>query len=293
MFAEDASISKVTETAFERLRSEPWFLGWKKAEAGVPRRVVQKVGRLASKGFQPVWMVEVKEGTRSVGCFMLEEKAPFRWVEFSVDAEEPFCNGRSGCVGLEGVPNLQQFAMRGKTAERVASGCVPTAAANVIGYWAAHGLEWWLDRGPREEALRSATQRLRGDLLCMEIPDDAGYTDNGMPLTGSHAFALSRTLARDAARYGILLSSRAEAFNRDAFEREIREGRPVVVCGEVRLPHKPELSWGHAVTGIGWAEFDGEYFVMVRDNFYPTPTGNAVRWLRADALSDLVVVAPK
>lgn len=284
---------RAVEQAFERLRMVPWMRVWRSAHLGSVRLVSQSPKQLYQLGMKSVWVAPVFQGSDPVGYLMLEAEAPYRWVEFGVDADVPFESQGFPGKAIEGIPNLQQFPVRGKMAERVASGCVPTAAANMIGYWARHGFSQWLDFGESEDGLRFATRRLRALLPIAEFPDDAGYTDEGMPLTGSHAGGIAAALGADAQRFGIPLKTKVEGFERSAFEAEISAGRPVLICCEARLPHKPHLSWGHAVTAMGWTEFDGAYFVMIRDNFYPTKSPKAVRWLRADAMSEMVLLQPK
>ena len=281
------------EQAFEQMRLMPWMRVWRSAHLGSIRMVSQSPKQLYQLGMKPVWVATVFQGSDTVGYLMLEAESPYRWVEFGVDAEAPFESEGLPGKAIDGIPNLQQFPVRGKMAERVASGCVPTAGANMIGYWARHGFPKWLDSGESEDGLRVATQRLRALLPIAEFPDDAGYTDQGMPLTGSHASGIAAALAADAERFRIPLKTRVGGFQRSAFETEISEGRPVLICCEARLPHKPHLSWGHAVTAIGWTEFYGAYFVMIRDNFYPTKSPDAVRWLRSDAISEMVLLQPK
>ncbi len=291
--AEGEAMERVFSKALERLSSQPWLPVWKGARVGGAKLVAQNPAQLYQLGLKPVWVVEVTRGGTPAGYFMLEQKSPYRWVEFAVDDAEPFANGFSQSMGVAGVPNLQQFPVPGKMAAQVASGCVPTAGANLIGYWAGCGFSWWLDPGAREPSLQAAALRLRGALPLREFPDEAGYTDEKMPLTGSHALGLARALEKDALRYHVPLRARVERFDRFTLEEEIRLGRPLVVCGETRLPHKPDLSWGHALTAVGWSEWEGEFFVMVRDNFYPTQKSGAVRWLRSDALSEMVIVSPE
>jgi hypothetical protein len=279
--------------AFEKVRSADWLPAWKDASIAKVHLAVQSKDQLYRLPLGPVWKAEIRSGEHSVGYFILEAEPPHRWVEFGVDAETPFLNQPGQCQGIENVPNLQQFPVPGQNADRVASGCVPTSGANVVGFWAAHGFPQWLESPFHTQDLQNATLRLRKRMAMVEFRDKAGYTDDGIPLTGATMAELAAALRKDAAEYGVKILVHNRAFSPEVYRTQIAAGRPTLLGCGVRLPHKPHLSWGHSVTGIGWTAFEDEFFVMLRDNFYPTRNPNAVRWVRADAFSELITLTPK
>ena len=81
---------------------------------------------------------------------------------------------------MAGVPPIQQFPMKSMDGALVASGCVPTAGASLIAFWAARptAAAWG---GEGEQAL---VRRLRSRMRMGVIPDAEGYTDGKMSLAG-------------------------------------------------------------------------------------------------------------
>jgi hypothetical protein len=111
-----------------------------------------------------------------------------------------------------------------------------------------------------------------------------------MSLTGAFTEDLARNLYRDARERGVELSVGMTEFMFETLRREITLGRPTLASCIVPVPQKPELTWGHEVVCVGWAEVGGARFVGVIDNFFPVRNPGAVRWIAEDKFRELVVV---
>jgi hypothetical protein len=270
---------------------------WREVTASAPHRVEQNPGQIYNAGLAPVWMVHVTAPSGRHGYLMWEESAGAPLVDFAWDAEEKESLPKPDRGALvRGVPNQQQFPVPGTLAPEVASGCVPTAAANLMGFWAGKGLPRWAETGDgtaRVPNLPLLTRRIREKLRMQEIPDRDGFTENGMPLSGAFPSDLQEGLRQDAAERGVSLETALQRFSPDALRRETAAGRPVLLSCLVRVPQKPQLSWGHEVTGTGWVEVDGGFFAGVRDNFLPSMSGETTRWIAAGQVQTLLRVAPK
>jgi len=281
----------------EQIKAEDWAQAWRGAVIAKAYYVEQSKGQPWNLGLKPVWYAEVEREGNSVGYLIWESSRPHRLIEFGVDAEKPFVSNGKRCQGLEGVPNLQQFPVTGQIASRVASGCVPTSAANVLAYWVEQGFPEWQGEavaGQHENrVLEMLAKRLRNAMPVTEIRDTVGYTDASMPLTTAWPLDLVKAIVEDAKKHDVQVEVSSEAFSPKIWKREIKAKRPVLLSCVVRLPHKPHLSWGHEVTGIGWTVINGDFFVIVHDNFYPTGKANAARWVRAEALGPIITVAPR
>ncbi len=240
----------------------------------------------------PVWCARITSPGAEAGYLMWETKAEGRLLEFAL----PKLGSVPGEHQLAAVPNLQQFGVSGVTAPQVCSGCVPTAAANLVAYWAARGFPKWGGAGEsralNEDELRAVAVRLRKLLKMSEIPDDLGYTDDHRPLSGAMPADLAKALQVDAAAHGVQAVIAFAPFAAETFRSEIDAGRPVLLTCRVRLPQKPELSWGHELTGVAWAEVGGALFVGVRDNFYPAQ-GIETRWVRAEVFESMITARPE
>ena len=223
---------------------------------------------------------------------MWEKDAAGKLVEFSLSRSESVAGEH--CVA--GVTNVQQFGVPGISAPEVCSGCVPTAAANLVAYWSAHGFPQWGvfldDKKPTRAELEAQATRLRSLLKMQEIADTLGYTDDRRPLAGAMPEDLAKALQKDAADRGVKATVEFTKFSAERLRSEIAGGRPVLVSCVVRLPQKPQLSWGHEIIGIGWTEIGGDTFVAVHDNFYPSEEIDT-RWIRADAFESMIVVVPE
>jgi hypothetical protein len=277
---------------------------WRDVDISRLQRVEQTKNQPYQTGLTPVWIASLSLASEEAGYVMCEDTTDAALVDFAW-AATAVPNAESGKL-LQDVPNLQQFPVPGTLAPRVASGCVPTAAANLLGYWMKHGYPTWSDHGPDvdQPALRRLTTRLRALLPMQEIADTCGYTDNGMPVSGAFPEDLRAALSSDALAHGLSVNVSLERFSLEGLQQETALGRPTLSSCIVRLPHKPGLSWGHEVTSIGWSRVGTVDFVGVRDNFFPvkpygeSPKGltdatQAVRWIRTDAFQSLLRVEIK
>jgi hypothetical protein len=240
----------------------------------------------------PVLVGQVCRDGKTVGYFFLEAKPPHRLLEWGVDAEKPLVPGKQADA-LTGIANVQQFkgTFSGQTA---VSGCVPSAAANVAAHWAKHGYPQIESEIATAAGMQRLVLNLRERFKVELIPDDKGYTDDGTTLTGAWPASAATGLRQFFQERQVKLDvSEVIPFDRKPLRQEIAAGRPVFLCGGgIRLPHKPWLTWGHALTAVGWAEIDGRGFVMVHDNFYPTRAANAARWLPETLFDSMVLVSP-
>ena len=125
-----------------------------------------------------------------------------------------------------------------------------------------------------------------------EFADEAGYTEDGMHLAGAFPGELVEALAVAARGTGLDLKVESGGFDMEAYRFEIGEGRPVLLGCVVRLPHKPGLSWGHEVVGIGWGREGGREWVLVRDNFFPPGGPDQIRVLPRGVFRQMVRVRP-
>ena len=189
---------------------------------------------------------------------------------------------------MAGLPFLQQFVVVGKEETLMASGCVPTAAASVVSYWAKTKYPQW--RGGDSKTRKDLALRLRGRLKMALFPDHDGFTENGMALAGAFPGDLLKALREDAAKYQVPMEIEIGGFSFPIFKREIDESRPVLLSCLVRVPHKPELSWGHEVAAVGYCEIDGVKLVGVQDNFFPTIAKETIRWIREDAFRSMITL---
>jgi hypothetical protein len=124
----------------------------------------------------------------------------------------------------------------------------------------------------------------------VEIADSVGYTSDGMALSGAFPHELARAIETDAFDHGLEVTTSIRRFSLETLKHEIAEQRPVLLSCLVRLPHKPHLSWGHEVVGVGWVDIKGHTFVGVRDNFFPTEDTETTRWIRQESFESLITV---
>jgi hypothetical protein len=125
-----------------------------------------------------------------------------------------------------------------------------------------------------------------------ELPDEGGYTDGGMPLSGANPEELASAIRADATAHGLRIEVEWAPFSSDVVRREVIARRPVLLSCEVRLPQKPQLAWGHEVTGIGWVKVGEDAYIGVRDNFYPGADPDTTRWIRADYFESVITIHP-
>ncbi len=256
------------------------------------RLVAQKPGQLWGNNLPPVWVADMETPRGVRGHLMWEDGAAGRLVEFALDEPVSPLPAHGGL--LTGLKGIQQFPVSGKEGRSVASGCVPTAAGILIRFWSETRLSNWAGDAPKggREGTEALASRIRKRLRMMEIPDSSGYTDDGMTLSGALPEDLKRAISRDAAEQGISVRTEYGRFSAELLREEISNGRPVLLDCLVRLPHKPELSWGHEITGVGWLEWEGLRFAGVRDNFFPTRNDETTRWIREEAFGGILTVHP-
>lgn len=153
---------------------------------------------------------------------------------------------------IDGVPDWNQFW----GSYGCWSGCSPTAATNVMGYWDDHGYgnliygsDW-----------QGAINEMRNDMGTWCGADDGGYTNVGNISPGINAYAQAHgyTFASE-----LWCDGCAVAPTYDRFRGEIDANRPlgVDISGHATYGN-------HSVTGVGY-ETNGSYMI-VHDNWGST-----------------------
>lgn len=257
------------------------------------RLVAQKRGQPWGNNLPPVWVADLQTPQGVRGHLMWEDGAAGRLVEFALDEPVSPLPAHGGI--LAGLQGIQQFPVSGKEGRNVASGCVPTAAGILIRFWTQSRFPGWAGDAPKDSrrGTEALTDRIRKKLRMIEIPDTSGYTDDGMMLSGALPEDLKRAVSLDAAEQGVAVRAEYHRFSGELLREEISNGRPVLLDCLVRLPHKPELSWGHEITGVGWLRWEGRLFAGVRDNFFPTRSNEATRWIGEEAFGGILTVHPE
>ena len=275
---------------FARITNQPWAKELKGLSLADIRLAEPKKGMAMPTGLPAVWHANIMGPEGTAGYLMWDCQGKGDLMEFAIDANLDF-DGPDAKV-LKGVPPLQQFAMMAEDGSPMASGCVPTAAGSVAGFWVEHGQREWLGdtNGPAAEVL---TKRIRARLKMTKLPDQDGFTEDGMALAGAFPHLLAAAIQKDADELKVPVVCSNRGFTMEAVKEEIAAGRPVLLSCTVRVPHKPELSWGHEVAGVGWAVIGETPLVGVIDNFYPCKHPNTIRWIRADAFRLLTTVRPQ
>ena len=270
---------------------------WRELTCSPPRKVEQSPNQIYNARLAPVWVVKVQSSTGVQGYLMWEDSPGLPLVDFAWDALQTQCLPRTGRGALvPQVPNQQQFPVPGIATAQAASGCVPTAAANLVGYWVDRGYPRWGGKKAGTGALpdlRLITYRIRERLRMQEIPDKDGFTDYEMSLSGAFPADLNEGLLQDAKEHEVDLETSLQRFSPSTLQQETAAGRPVLLSCLVRLPQKPWLSWGHEVTGTGWVEIEGRFFAGVRDNFLPSQSGETTRWISEGQIQTLLRVEPR
>jgi len=273
-----------------RLTAQPWLAKWKGSELGEISLVEQKKDLAWPTDLPPAWWAKVTNRKGGTGYLAWDSEGKGKLIEFAFD--ERLSVNTLHANALNGVPALQQFAIPQEDGKPMASGCVPTSAASVLGFWIRHGYPRWRgDAGA--EPLQNLAKRIRSRLQMEAIPDKDGYTDDGMTLAGAMPEDLALAIQADADEHHVPIQSRVRHFRYQTLRSEIREGRPVLLSCTVRLPHKPQLSWGHEVAGIGSAIVGGVRFVGIIDNFYPVKNSATIRWIRSDAFDSMITIRPQ
>ena len=265
--------------------SQNWARDWKGAKLDAVQLVSQKKDLAHPTGLPPVWVGEIKGPRGGKGTMMWDQGGEGRIVEFTLDAKLEIKNV------ISGIPNLQQFPIEEAGGKVIASGCVPTAAASVVSFWVDKKFPQW--RGEDGKTLVDITRRLRARLKMAAFPDTDGFTSNGMTLAGAFPHDLARAIQADAKEKNVGVDCRITRFSIELLKEEIKAGRPVLLSCTVRVPHKPHLSWGHEMAGVGWTKIDGVNLVGVMDNFHPTKHAETIRWIRADVFRSLISIRPR
>ena len=265
--------------------SQNWAKDWKGAKLNAAKLVLQKKDLAHPTGLPPVWVAEIKGPGGRKGVMMWDQGEEGQIVEFTLDA-----NLEIETV-ISGIPNLQQFPIEEEGGRLVASGCVPTAAASVVSFWVDKKLPLW--RGEDDKTPADIARRLRARLKMATFSDTDGFTSNGMMLAGAFPHDLARAIQADAMEKNVGVDCRIARFSIELLKEEINAGRPVLVSCTVRVPHKPHLSWGHEMAGVGWAKINEVNLVGVTDNFYPTKHAETIRWIRADVFRSLISIRPQ
>ena len=276
------------EVLMKEILAQEWTAEWKGSTLEDVELVRQSDKLTEPTGLAPVWSGKIQGPDGKVGHLIWDTLGEGKLVEFSLDSELKI---RGENVDLiTGVPGLQEFPMKDSEGRLVASGCVPTAGASVVAYWADRKFPQW--RGETGKTNTDLAKRLRGRLKMTLYPDVEGFSENGMALSGAFPNDLVTALREDAEEHGVPIECGIEKFSVAALKEEIAAKRPVLLSCVVRVAHKPELSWGHEVAAVGWTKLDGFEMVGVLDNFYPTKYPEAIRWIRWHSFGSLITVKP-
>ena len=271
------------------LTAQPWLAEWKGSKLEDIRLVEQKKDLTWPTGLPSAWWAKITHSDKGTGYLAWDSGGDGKIIEFAFDAA--IAVDAPNAKTLQGVPALQQFAIPQKDGSAIASGCVPTSAASVLGFWIERDYPQW--RGDAGAApLQALTKRIRARLNMQAIPDKDGYTDDAMTLAGAMPDELAQAIQTDADEHRVPIRTSVSRFRYEALQTEISAGHPVLLSCIVRLPHKPQLSWGHEVAGVGWAKLGEVRFVGILDNFYPVKNPATIRWLRSDAFDSLITISP-
>jgi hypothetical protein len=248
------------------------------------RRIQPEPTRWQRQG-RPFWWAELRCSEGSAGYLGWTDDG--RLIDFSVEGLHDATTPQA--FALAGVPPIQQFPMKSPDGAHVASGCVPTAGASLIAFWATRPTTaaWG---GEGEQAL---VRRLRSRLRMGVIPDAEGYTDGKMSLAGAFPEQLAEALQADADERGVDVDVAISGYDRRLLSTELSAGRPVLLSCIVLVPRKPQLSWGHQVVAVGRAEVAGSHYIGVIDNFYAPRLAGSIRWIAEDRVNLLVLVRPR
>jgi len=250
------------------------------------RQVMPVATRWSSAG-EPFCWAELKSVTGApAGYLAWQATGQHALLDFSLEGLTELA--ALDAKALAGVPPIQQFPIKGADGRPVASGCVPTAGGSLMAFWSNRGTFDWQADDSHEGLVR----RLRDRLPMAVLADVEGYTDGKMALAGAFPEPLVAGLRADAAQYRVSVEIKLVRYSNQVLQTEISEGRPALLMCNVLVPRKPELSWGHAVVAVGYAEVAGKSFVGIIDNFYVCQQPGTVRWIAADRCSALVLVRP-
>lgn len=285
----EPDFGKRGSSILKEIVSQTWASSWKSARLKNIRLVSEKPDLDDPMNLPPVWVAVIEGPNNSSGHLTWDSTGEGKLVEFSLDGKLEV-NGNSA-KAINGVPSLQEFPIKDEKEQLVASGCVPTAAASVVTFWANRKYPQWCgDDGktPKEVALR-----LRRQLKMTLYPDLDGFSPNRMALAGAYPSDLLKVLKTEAVAYQVPIAMGLGRFTFPLLKEEINGSRPALLACTVRVAHKPELSWPHAVAAVGYCEIDGVKLVGVLDNFFPTKHKETVRWIREDAFRSILILRPQ
>jgi len=250
------------------------------------REVVPSATRWSAAG-APFWWGALKSASgEPAGYLAWRQEGAGELLDFSLEGLTELDVPQATALG--GVPPIQQFSLKGADGQPTASGCVPTAGGSLMAYWSNRGtFDWQAD-----DSHQGLVLRLRDRLPMSVVPDVEGYTDGRMALAGTQADALVAGLRADAAQYRVPVKVSLVAYADRVLRQEIAEGRPALLMCKVLVPRKPELTWGHAVVAVGYADVSGRPFVGIIDNFYVCRQPGTVRWIAAEKCMALILVQP-
>lgn len=275
----DPDLRKRGALILKEILGKKWASSWKGATLKNIRPVSQKPDLAQPTGLPPVWHAGIEGPDGKSGYLMWDGVGEGRLVEFALDDKLPV----EGAI--QGLPTLQQFPVPDPQGEPMASGCVPTSAASVV-------MHWMLQQQSEQPTPRDLTLALRKRLDMIRFPDTDGFTENGMALAGALPHKMAEALNAEAKARQLPIAARILPFSMERYREEIKAGRPTLLSCTVRVPHKPQLSWGHAVAGIANTRVDEVDLVGLHDNFYPTRHPETIRWIRGDAFRSLTVIQP-
>lgn len=284
----EVSFSERGPLILKEIVSQPWATLWKSATLRKVHLVSEKPDLQQPLNLPPVWSAIISGPNGRSGHLIWDSGGKGRLVEFSLDAKLEI-KGDSA-QAITGVPSFQQFAIKREEDVLMASGCVPTAAAGVVTYWANQRYPQW--HGDDGATPKNLVLRLRNKLNMTLFPDVDGFTQNQMALAGAYPSELLKVLKTETVTYKVPMEMGLGRFGFPLFKREIDSLRPTLVSCLVRVAHKPELSWPHEVIGVGYCEIDGVKLIGVLDNFFPTKHEEAIRWIREEAFRSILVLRP-
>lgn len=285
----EPDLSKRGSIILKEIVSQSWAVEWKSATLKNLRLVSEKPDLDEPLNLPPVWSATIAGPNGKSGHLIWDSTGEGKLVEFALD--DKLVVKSDSARSIAGVPHLQEFAIKDDKGQLVASGCVPTAAASVVSYWAEKAYPQW--RGDDGKTPKELALRLRKKLKITLYEDVDGFSPNRMAMTGATPGDLYHVLKAETVAYKVPLDLGMGRFGFDLLKFEINASRPTLVSCMVRVAHKPELSWPHEVAAVGYCGIDGVKLVGVQDNFYPTKHQEAIRWIRQDAFRSILVLRPR
>lgn len=264
----------------------PWAKDWQEVTLSPPVRVTEKSDLAFACKLPDVWRSELLLSGEPCGYLLWLADRDGHLVDFAFDGELRF-DGQGGTL-IQGVPPLQQFQMDGEDGESIASGCVPTSAGSVAAFLATNYFADW--RGDAQADLAATfTKRFRRRMKMQKVEDRDGFAD-GMALAAANSRSLFEAMNEDASQHNLDIHFAVSTFSTESYRKQLDAGWPVIVTCTTRVPHKPHLSWGHSLAGVGYTQIGDHFYVGVLDNFYPTKHPSTVRWIESGAFHGLSTV---